>query len=199
YHYCPDVDFPWRWFSPGSVLFTLGFGATTVGFSYYVARFGSFDKTYGSLGAVIILLVWMYLLALFMLLGGEVNAYLDRQAEAEAADPVQARRAGGQRPEADPWRRQRATASAKRRRSSALWPGFRSGWFSFRNRRHAARNFVRVTFWGSRSRRRSFSGCFARGSFERAARAAGRRVRGRGSDQRSAMSSHQRKSRTTSA
>ncbi len=85
YHFCPDVDLPWRWFSPGSVLFTLGFGATTVAFSYYVARFGSFDKTYGSLGAVIILLVWMYLLALFMLLGGEVNAYLDREMDQEAA------------------------------------------------------------------------------------------------------------------
>jgi len=85
YHFCPDVDFPWRWFSPGSVLFTLGFGATTVAFSYYVARFASFDKTYGSLGAVIILLVWMYLLALFVLLGGEVNAYLDREM---AEEPV---------------------------------------------------------------------------------------------------------------
>jgi len=81
YHFCPDVDFPWRWFSPGSVLFTLGFGATTMVFSYYVARFGSFDKTYGSLGAVIILLLWMYLLALFVLLGGEINAYLDRETE----------------------------------------------------------------------------------------------------------------------
>jgi membrane protein len=84
YHFCPDVDFPWRWFSPGSVLFTVGFGATTVAFSYYVARFSSFDKTYGSLGAVIILLVWMYLLALFVLLGGEVNAYLDREMDEEA-------------------------------------------------------------------------------------------------------------------
>jgi len=84
YHFCPDVDFPWRWFSPGSVLFTLGFGGATMAFSYYVARFGSFDKTYGSLGAVIILLLWMYLLALFVLLGGEINAYLDREAEDHA-------------------------------------------------------------------------------------------------------------------
>jgi membrane protein len=84
YHFCPDVEFPWRWFSPGSVLFTLGFGATTMAFSYYVARFASFDKTYGSLGAVIILLLWMYLLALFVLLGGEINAYLDREAEDHA-------------------------------------------------------------------------------------------------------------------
>ncbi len=92
YHVCPDVDFPWRWFSPGSVLFTLGFILTTVGFSYYVARFGSYDKTYGSLGAVIILLLWMYFVGLLLLLGGEVNAYLDR-ARAEfdrehAAPPV---------------------------------------------------------------------------------------------------------------
>jgi len=80
YHVCPDVDFPWRWMSPGSLLFALGFAATTLGFSYYVTHFGSYDKTYGSLGAVIILLLWMYFVALLLLLGGEVNAYLDRAA-----------------------------------------------------------------------------------------------------------------------
>jgi membrane protein len=80
YHVCPDVDFPWRWFSPGSVLFALGFALTTIAFSYYVARFASYDKTYGSLGAVIILLLWMYFVGLILLLGGEVNAFLDRAA-----------------------------------------------------------------------------------------------------------------------
>jgi membrane protein len=80
YRVCPDVDLPWRWFSPGSVLFTLGFATTTLGFSYYVAHFGTYDKTYGSLGAVIILLLWMYFIAFLLLLGGEVNAYLDRAA-----------------------------------------------------------------------------------------------------------------------
>ena len=100
YHVCPDVDLPWRWFSPGAVLFTIFFAATTLGFSYYVTHFGTYDKTYGSLGAVIILLLWMYFIALLLLLGGEVNAYLDRTAaalereegpapspEVEAADP----------------------------------------------------------------------------------------------------------------
>jgi len=87
YHVCPDVDFPWRWFSPGSVIFTLGFAGTTFLFSFYVAHFGSFDKTYGSLGAVIILLLWMYLVAMLVLLGGEVNAYLDREASAELPPP----------------------------------------------------------------------------------------------------------------
>jgi len=88
YHVCPDVDFPWRWFSPGSVIFTLGFAGTTILFSFYVAHFASYDKTYGSLGAVIILLLWMYLVALLVVFGGEVNAYLDRQSSSELR-PVQ--------------------------------------------------------------------------------------------------------------
>jgi membrane protein len=80
YHVCPDVDLPWRWMSPGSLLFAFGFTATSLAFSYYVTHFSSYDKTYGSLGAVIILLLWMYFVALLMLLGGLLNAYLDRMA-----------------------------------------------------------------------------------------------------------------------
>ena len=75
---CPATPRTWRWLTPGSLVFMLGFGLCSAAFSYYVDRFGSYDKTYGSLGAVIILLVWMYMLAAFMLLGGEVNALLER-------------------------------------------------------------------------------------------------------------------------
>jgi membrane protein len=79
YYVCPDVDEqPWEWLSPGVVLFTVGFGVASAGFSIWVARFGSYDKTYGSLGAPIVLLFWLYLLAVFLLLGGELNAFLDR-------------------------------------------------------------------------------------------------------------------------
>lgn len=74
YHRLPDIDRPWRWFSPGSLVFTLGFTATSAGFSAWVARFGGYDKTYGSLGALIVLLLWMYLLAVFVLVGGEIDA-----------------------------------------------------------------------------------------------------------------------------
>lgn len=80
YYVGPDVqENPWQWLSPGVVLFTAGFGVASVGFSVYVARFSSYDKTYGSLGAPIILLFWLYLLASFLLLGGELNAHLDER------------------------------------------------------------------------------------------------------------------------
>lgn len=80
YYVCPDVDDQaWQWLSPGTVLFVAGFGAASLGFSMWVSRFASYDKTYGSLGAPIILLFWLYLLATFLLLGGELNALLDER------------------------------------------------------------------------------------------------------------------------
>jgi membrane protein len=74
---CPATPPRWRWLTPGSLVFMLGFASVSAAFSYYVQRFATYDATYGSLGAVIVLLVWMYLLAVFMLLGGEVNALLE--------------------------------------------------------------------------------------------------------------------------
>jgi membrane protein len=78
YHFGPSLKQRWRWITPGSVVFIVGFGVCSAAFSFYVGHFGSYDKTYGSLGAVIILLFWMYLLAAFLLLGAEVNALLER-------------------------------------------------------------------------------------------------------------------------
>jgi membrane protein len=74
---CPATPPRWRWLTPGSLVFMIGFAAVSAGFSYYVQRFAAYDATYGSLGAVIVLLIWMYLLAVFLLLGGEVNALLE--------------------------------------------------------------------------------------------------------------------------
>jgi membrane protein len=87
YYACPAIDRDWQWLRPGAVLFTVGFAGTSFAFSYWVGRFGSYDKTYGSLGAVIILLFWMYLLGFFLLLGGELNALLEcRVRDREAAE-----------------------------------------------------------------------------------------------------------------
>jgi len=63
----------WRLLTPGAVLASLSFMLTSVGFSYYVERFGSFDKTYGSLAAAAIVLVWLYFGAYLVLLGAEIN------------------------------------------------------------------------------------------------------------------------------
>jgi membrane protein len=80
YYVCPDVDDQeWQWLSPGSVVFVAGFGLASLAFSMWVSRFASYDKTYGSLGAPIVLLFWLYLLASILLLGGELNALLDER------------------------------------------------------------------------------------------------------------------------
>jgi membrane protein len=84
YYVCPDVDeLPWQWLSPGVIVFIMGFGGASFGFSMWVSRFASYDKTYGSLGAPIMLMFWLYLLATFLLLGGELNALLDEKATPE--------------------------------------------------------------------------------------------------------------------
>jgi membrane protein len=59
----------------------LGWVVTSLGFSFYVNRFGSYNATYGSIGAVIVLLTWMYLTGLFILIGGEINAEIEHAAQ----------------------------------------------------------------------------------------------------------------------
>ncbi len=80
YRYAPDRDPPqWRWASPGAVLATVLWIVGSILFSVYVANFGSYNATYGSLGAVMVLLTWLYLTAFVVLLGAEVNAETERQ------------------------------------------------------------------------------------------------------------------------
>ena len=87
YRYAPDRDKPqWRWVSPGAITATLLWIAASIGFTVYVANFNSYDKTYGSLGGVIILLTWLYLSALTVLLGAVVNAQAERQTRKDSTD-----------------------------------------------------------------------------------------------------------------
>ncbi|WP_257558228.1 YihY/virulence factor BrkB family protein [Sphingobium sp. CFD-2] len=96
YRFAPGrTDVRWQWFSLGSCLATFLWLAATLGFGLYASRFGNYDATYGSLGAVVVLLMWLFVSAYAVLIGALINAEAERQTmcdtSAEAAD------AGGQR------------------------------------------------------------------------------------------------------
>jgi len=80
YRFAPDRDAPqWRWISPGAVTATVVWLVGSVLFTVYVSHFGSYDATYGSLGAIIVLLTWLYLSSYVVLFGAEINAEAERQ------------------------------------------------------------------------------------------------------------------------
>ncbi len=74
YWAAPAVDLPFRLISRGSIFFTLGWLVASFLFGLYVANFGSFNSTYGTLGAVVIALLWAYITGFLLLLGAEIDA-----------------------------------------------------------------------------------------------------------------------------
>jgi membrane protein len=88
YYFAPDVrDQKWIWITPGAVFGVMLWLLVSYGFRIYLDYFDSYSKTYGSLGAVIILMLWLYFTGLAVLIGGEVNAEIEHAAaEAGAAD-----------------------------------------------------------------------------------------------------------------
>lgn len=80
YRYAPNRKEPrWQWISIGSVLSVTLWLIGSIGFSIYVNNFSSFNQVYGSLGAVVILLVWFWLSAFTILLGAELNSEIEHQ------------------------------------------------------------------------------------------------------------------------
>jgi membrane protein len=80
YRVAPDRDAPrFRWVSLGSVVVTVLWAVVSVAFSLYVNNFGSYDKTYGSIAGVIVLMLWLYLTCYLVLLGAEINAEAEHQ------------------------------------------------------------------------------------------------------------------------
>ena len=75
YRFAPNKPGPaWRNAIPGALLFAIGWLGATAAFAFYAANFGSYNATYGSLGAVVVLITWFYASALLLLLGGEYAA-----------------------------------------------------------------------------------------------------------------------------
>jgi membrane protein len=90
YWAAPNVKQPgFKWLSPGSVLAVIGWVLASVAFAFYVANFGSYNKTYGALAGPIVFLVWLWISNIMILLGAEFNAELERGRAIE----------GGMRPE----------------------------------------------------------------------------------------------------
>lgn len=80
YRYGPSRTKPrWVWLTPGSTLAAVLWLALTLGFGIYVANFGNYNATYGSLGAVVVLLTWLYLSSYILLFGAELNSELEHQ------------------------------------------------------------------------------------------------------------------------
>jgi membrane protein len=94
YRYAPDrPNAKWAWVTPGSIVAAIVWALATVGFAFYVANFGSYNATYGALGAVIVFLTWLYLTSYIILMGAEMNAVLEQEV---AASPEARQQGAGQ-------------------------------------------------------------------------------------------------------
>jgi membrane protein len=80
YWAAPNVKHPgFRWISPGGLFAVIGWLIASAAFAFYVSSFGSYNKTYGALGGVVVFLVWLWISNIMILLGAELNAELERE------------------------------------------------------------------------------------------------------------------------
>ena len=90
YYVAPNARLPRiQWLSPGAVVALVIWVVASAAFGFYVANFGSYNKTYGTLGGAISLLVWMWITNLAILFGQELNAEIERGRELTAGLPAE--------------------------------------------------------------------------------------------------------------
>ena len=77
YYYAPDAEQEWIWITPGSVFATVLWLLISLGFKFYVTNFGSYNATYGTIGGVIVTMLWFYVSSLAILVGAELNAEIE--------------------------------------------------------------------------------------------------------------------------
>jgi membrane protein len=77
YFYGPDVKQEFRFITPGSIMGVVVLATASLGFKLYVENFGTYNATYGSIGAIIVLMLWLNIAGLVILFGSEVNALVE--------------------------------------------------------------------------------------------------------------------------
>jgi membrane protein len=88
YYAAPNVKHPkFRWVSPGGVVAVVLWIVASAAFAFYVSKFGSYNKTYGALGGVIVFLTWLWISNIAVLFGAELNAELERGRQIEGGHP----------------------------------------------------------------------------------------------------------------
>ncbi|WP_271104081.1 YihY/virulence factor BrkB family protein [Pseudomonas tohonis] len=97
YYLLPDVEQEFRFITPGSVLAVLVWLVASLGFSYYAKNFANYNAMYGSIGAIIILLLYLYISAAVLLLGAELNAVIEHHSR-EGKNPGEKKAEDGDAP-----------------------------------------------------------------------------------------------------
>jgi membrane protein len=88
YRFGPSTITKWNLFSPGSWIATLLFWITSSGFSYYVSHFSTYNKLYGSLGTLLIIMLWLYINSFVILVGFELNVAIYGNSRNHQRNPV---------------------------------------------------------------------------------------------------------------
>jgi membrane protein len=90
YYFAPDADQDWVWITPGALAATLLWFVGSLGFRLYAVNFGHYEATYGTIGGIILLLLWFYLSGLVIVIGAEMNAEIEKASPWSRASRVTA-------------------------------------------------------------------------------------------------------------
>ena len=119
----PDVDQPeWKWITPGAVTALVIWLIASVGLAFYSAHFGSYEKTWGTLSAVVVTLLWLWLSSAALLFGAEINAETRRLAAAEGGASRAEEGSGGSAAEGADQRHDGAAIKSRNRNFESATP-----------------------------------------------------------------------------